>query len=180
VGNTRFIGIDGRGGSGKSTLAALLARELDAEVIHTDDFASWDNPLEWHQSLIDRVFVPIAQGARTLDYMPSKWWDSHVPQPVVGQQVTEVMIVEGVSALRRELRGYIAFGIFVETAREICMQRGLQRDLSAGHAPDMIHELWTKWAAEEDRYLARDAPADHADLIVDGSRAFKEQPGLPI
>jgi uridine kinase len=45
---TRVIAIDGPGGSGKSTLAENLSPALGhAPIIHTDDFASWDVPLEW-------------------------------------------------------------------------------------------------------------------------------------
>jgi len=44
---TRIIAIDGPGGAGKSSLAEHLAHELDAPIVHTDDFASWDNPIEW-------------------------------------------------------------------------------------------------------------------------------------
>ena len=33
-----LLAIDGRCGCGKSSLAALLARELDGNVFHTDDF----------------------------------------------------------------------------------------------------------------------------------------------
>ncbi|MDB5160983.1 MAG: putative uridine kinase, partial [Candidatus Saccharibacteria bacterium] len=39
----QIIAIDGHGGAGKSTLAENLSRELGAEIIHTDDFATWDN-----------------------------------------------------------------------------------------------------------------------------------------
>lgn len=41
---TKIIAIDGCGGAGKSTLATQISAALDScPVIHTDDFASWDN-----------------------------------------------------------------------------------------------------------------------------------------
>ena len=43
---TRIVAIDGQGGAGKSTLASLLAQQLDAPIIQTDDFASWENPVD--------------------------------------------------------------------------------------------------------------------------------------
>ncbi|MFL5928725.1 MAG: hypothetical protein ACJ77E_17480 [Gaiellaceae bacterium] len=38
---TRIVGIDGPGGAGKTTLSERLAAELDAPIVHTDDFAGW-------------------------------------------------------------------------------------------------------------------------------------------
>lgn len=55
VGSIRFVGIDGHGGSGKSTLATLLSEQLQAEIIHTDDFAGIDNPTEWWPVVIERI-----------------------------------------------------------------------------------------------------------------------------
>ncbi|MDQ6730128.1 MAG: (d)CMP kinase [Actinomycetota bacterium] len=57
----RVVAIDGPGGAGKSTLAALVARELDAQVGCTDDFASWDQPLEWWPRLIEQVLEPLSR-----------------------------------------------------------------------------------------------------------------------
>src|SRR5207248_7862739 len=42
---TKIVAVDGHGGAGKTTLAARLANALGCEVIQTDDFASWDNPV---------------------------------------------------------------------------------------------------------------------------------------
>lgn len=58
-----LIAVDGHGGSGKSTLASLLSEKLKAEIIHTDDFAAWDNPLNWWPLVIERVLEPIACSA---------------------------------------------------------------------------------------------------------------------
>jgi len=62
----KVLAIDGHGGSGKSTLAEALAKQLNAEIIRTDDFASWDNPLNWWPLLIEYVFEPISKGSKTL------------------------------------------------------------------------------------------------------------------
>jgi hypothetical protein len=72
----KVIGIDGPGGAGKSTLAARTARLLnDAPVIHTDDFASWENPTDWWPRLHDQVLLPLsrAQPGRYQRYD----WDNH-------------------------------------------------------------------------------------------------------
>ena len=52
---TRLIAIDGPGGAGKTTLAARMAEELKAAVIHTDEFASWDNPIDWWPEMLERA-----------------------------------------------------------------------------------------------------------------------------
>src|SRR5215212_9991964 len=59
--STRIVAVDGPGGAGKSTLAAALAAELDAPVVHTDDFASWDNPLDWWPRAIHQVLEPLTR-----------------------------------------------------------------------------------------------------------------------
>jgi hypothetical protein len=128
AGGIKILAIDGHGGSGKSTLAKLLSTGIGAAVVHTDDFASWDNPKDWWPLLIDRVLDPISNGARSLSHPRSRWWPEHDPPPVVDQTVTNPMILEGVSALRREFRPYVSFGIFVRTPRDVCLERGVARD----------------------------------------------------
>src|ERR1700693_6281114 len=93
TGATKLVGIDGHGGSGKSTLAELLAVHLGAEIIHTDDFASWDNPKDWWPSLIRLVLQPLADGAETLNYPRSQLGPGHDPEPIVEQRVTPIMLL---------------------------------------------------------------------------------------
>jgi len=50
---TCIVAIDGPGGAGKSSLANRLAEELGAPVVRTDDFASWENPVDWWPELIE-------------------------------------------------------------------------------------------------------------------------------
>lgn len=176
VGNVRFIAIDGHGGSGKSTLANLLAEQFSAEIIHTDDFAGLDNPENWWPLVIERVFEPIKNRATTLSYPRSKWWETHNPESVVNQPVTDIMILEGVSALRKEFRDYLSLGIFVETPIEICLRRGFERDQGQdGKSDDEIKQMWQKWYEKEEVYMARDNPKMAADLVVDGTKPFEEQ-----
>jgi uridine kinase len=177
TGEVRFVAVDGRGGSGKSTLAELLAKQLDAQIIHTDDFASRGNPKNWWPSVIEHVFKPIAQDAKTLNYERSKWWENHHPKPAVDQPVTPIMILEGVSSFRKEFRNYISLRIFVDTPKEICMQRGLERDTSnnTGKTEHEIKRLWEEWQQGEDDYLTSDQPVTSADIVLDGSRPFMQQ-----
>ncbi|PIR87845.1 MAG: hypothetical protein COU10_02405 [Candidatus Harrisonbacteria bacterium CG10_big_fil_rev_8_21_14_0_10_45_28] len=175
VGEVTFIAVDGHGGSGKSTLAKILAEKLNAEIIHTDDFAGWDNPLNWYPKVIKEVFEPIANEAKTLSYQPASWWENHHPEPVVNQPVTDIMILEGVSSSRKEFRDYISFSIFVDTPKGICLKRGVERDSGTGKSKEEITEMWEKWFEEENEYMKRDNPKASADLVVDGTKPFGEQ-----
>ncbi len=175
VGNTLFIAVDGHGGSGKSSLAQHLAKMLGAEIIHTDDFASWDNPKEWWPLLIDKVFKPIAGGATSLSYERSKWWENHHPKPAINEPVTPIMILEGVSSLRKEFKDFISLGVFVDTPIEACLKRGIERDSATGKSKEEITELWNGWLAAESQYFAEENPKAHADLVFDGTVPFAEQ-----
>jgi uridine kinase len=176
VGNVRFIAIDGHGGSGKSTLAHLLSKQLKAEIIHTDDFAGWDNPENWWPLVVERVFIPIQQGASTLSYPRSKWWETHNPEPVVNQPVSDIMILEGVSALREEFRQYLSFGIFVDTPIDVCIKRGFERDRGQdGKSDKEIMQMWKDWYDKEEVYMNSDKPKESADIVLDGTIAFDTQ-----
>src|SRR3954453_15778732 len=62
-GPVRLVATDGPGGAGKSTFAARLADALGhASVVHTDDFSSWDNPLNWWPLLEQQVLQPLEAG----------------------------------------------------------------------------------------------------------------------
>ena len=74
-----------------------------------------------------------------------------------------VVLVEGVSASRVEFRPYLSFAIFVETDRELRLQRGLERD------GEEALPLWQQRMAEEDEYLLRDRPEEYADVVISGN-----------
>lgn len=158
----KLVAIDGHGGAGKSTLAAQLAAVLEAEVLHTDDFASWHHPRDWWPRLIDEALEPIKAGVTALSYARGSWGADHHPAPVTDQPVTSIMILEGVSAARREFRPYLTYAIWVETPRELCLKRGLERD-----GQDALPQ-WQQWLAGEDAYIERDDPQAFADIKVSG------------
>ena len=174
AGSTRVIGIDGHGGSGKSTLAEYLSEQLTAGIVHTDDFASWDNPKDWWPLLIERIFEPLTSGVRTLSYPRSQWWPGHKPEAVVDQPVTAVLILEGVGSLRREFRPFLSVAIFVGATRRVCIERGTTRDAAMG-TREAILERWNSWFDDELGYMARDEPEQFADIIIDGTVPFENQ-----
>ena len=180
VGKVTFIAVDGHGGSGKSTLAKLLSEKLNAEIIHTDDFTGWNKPLDKWMNVIKEVFEPINANAKTLTYKPASWWENHHPAVIENQPVTEIMILEGVSSARKEFDDYISYRIFVDTPKEICLERGLARDTGTGKDKNELTKIWEEWFDEEDAYMENDDPKAKADLVIDGTVPFEEQISFEI
>lgn len=85
------------------------------------------------------------------------------------------MILEGVSSSRKEFRRYIGLSFFVETPVEICLKRGVERDLVTGKSEEELLKIWGEWIEEENRYMERDHPKEYADIVIDGTRPFEEQ-----
>lgn len=155
---TVIVAIDGCGGAGKSTLAAELSADFDAAVVHTDDFASWDDPLDWWPRVRDEVLVPLGAGrpARFQRYD----WDARALTEVVEIAPGGVVIIEGVSASRRAFRPWLAASIWVEAPRELRLRRGLARD------GDSARAHWEEWMAAEDAWIDSESPIEACDVIV--------------
>jgi uridine kinase len=158
---TRIVAVDGHGGSGKSSFARHLARALgDAPIVSTDDFASWENPIDWWPELLGRVLVPLSRGE------PARFersrWGGESGGDLVEFAPTEFLILEGVTASREAFAPYLTYSIWIETPLELCLRRGLERD-----GPDAL-EQWEAWLAGEHRYVERERPHERADLLVAG------------
>jgi uridine kinase len=76
----------------------------------------------------------------------------------------EFVILEGVTASREAFRPFLTYSVWIETPRELRLSRGLERDGEEARAQ------WEKWMTEEDDYLRRERPQDHADLVLPGDQ----------
>jgi uridine kinase len=160
---TRIIAVDGLGGAGKTTLARELAGSLGrCPVVQTDDFASWEDPLDWWPRLVDEILRPLREG-RAAVYRRYDWG---LRQPGQHMRVdpSDYVILEGVSASRRAFRPYLTFTVWVETPRQQRLARGVARD-----GEDMRGQ-WERWMDEEDRYVEQENPRSAADVVVLGAR----------
>jgi uridine kinase len=156
----KIVVVDGHGGAGKSSFAARLAAGFGgAPVLHTDDFASWEEPVDWWPRMIAEALKPLAAG-RQARFTQSDW-GSGSEEVVV--QPDEVVILEGVTALRRAFRPFVTYSVWIETPRELCLARGLARD------GEGARENWERWLAAEDAYIERERPHERADLVVAGA-----------
>lgn len=160
LGTTCLVAIDGPGGAGKSTLAAALAVVCKAQVVHTDDFASWDEPLGWWHRLEQEVLEPVAAGQRAR-YQRYDWNNRELAEWC---QVTPggVLILEGVSSARAAVANRLSLAVWVETPRVLRLRRGIERDGEAAR------KQWEEWMEDEDRHFALDRTRGRADIVVDG------------
>jgi uridine kinase len=166
--------IEGPGGSGKSTLANQIAQAHSGlvTVVHGDDFygpeerdwRSWtaeEGYLRYfdHRRLERELLQPLRRG--DIAHFRRYDWSTNTLDGMVEVWSRGIVLVEGVYLLRKYLRHYWDFAIYVDTPREVRLARAEARgENDAG---------WiARWAAAEDHYELVERPAEAADLIVDG------------
>ena len=172
-GSMTFVAIDGPSGAGKSTLAEALRSSIQsATVVHVDDFYSeegvdpsgamdledaCDQYVDWLK-LFELVLQPLKDGEN--GYYQVYDWVAQRPDKWVTLEPRGVLIVEGVYAMRPELREVYDVKVFVDTPPEIRLRR-------LGERSD--NPIWVeRWAEAEVWYNANLRPIDYADVIVSG------------
>jgi uridine kinase len=136
-----IIAIDGEGAAGKSTLAGKLQKALPRSVlVETDYFCyppsgkdgEWWGPnvpnygVDWKR-LRDQVVVPFSKGEKVLRYEVLNW-DTYKLDRVERPHDADVLIIEGAHALRRELREFYTFSIWVDSDDKGRLDRVKKRD----------------------------------------------------
>ena len=180
-----LVAIDGGAGAGKSTFARRLRNALgagiDCAMVHLDHFfrtrrqrgsrLARVEDTDW-QRLRDEVIRPLRAG-RTARFLLYDWaldrldgWQTVQPAGVV--------IVDGVSVLRRELAGCFDLAIWLSCPRE----KRIERLAGRGDTPP---EEIAYWLPSEAAYVAAHAPRQRAHLVVDaGAHAAVAGAGLVI
>jgi uridine kinase len=128
-------------------------------VAHTDDFASWQEPVDWWPRCLRDLLEPLARGDAAR-YVPTAWGGE--PRDAVEIPSGGTIVLEGVTASREAFRPSLTFAIWIETPRDLCLRRGLERDGAAARAQ------WERSLAKEDGYIERERPYEHADAIIRG------------
>lgn len=170
LGGVRLVGVDGPSGAGKTILARRLALGLAGEagpvpVVHLDDLIDgWDDQLSFWPRLESQVLTPLRIGEpggyQRYDWGAGRFGEERVPVPVA-----PVVILDGFSSARGEIRPELTMAIFITVPPVEGLHRALARD---GIALRPYLERWQRLA---DRHFTLDRTREQADLVVDGAEA---------
>lgn len=169
--------IDGRSGSGKTELAAALIEGWPAASPPHDRPALTraSEPAAWAQLVrLDDLYpgwdgLDAGSAAVPGILLTGVWraWDWARDRPGGEHRLDpgRPIVIEGAGAASRAARALADMSIWVELDEPTRKRRALQRDgeLYAPH--------WERWARQEAAYVARERPAEHVDMIVDGGDA---------
>ncbi|MCF0259643.1 MAG: AAA family ATPase [Erysipelotrichaceae bacterium] len=165
------IAIDGPCGSGKTTLAERLAKEMNAQTVHLDDFylqpfqrtpqryAEPGGNLD-RERLLKEVLIPLSQNCsseyqifdcRTMSLKERIRLDS-----------SQTVIAEGSYSLHPELIDCYDLKIFLKVPKEEQIRR-----LSLRETPEMMEAFIQKWIPLETAYLDAFHPDLQADLVIE-------------
>ncbi len=143
-GPVRLIAVDGHAGSGKSTFARRLAEALGgAPVLRLDDIASHDQLFDWTERLRRQVLDPLSRG-ETARYAAYDWHERCFGPAEHPLPPAPVVLVEGVGAGRRALRGHLAAVLWMDVPRERVAAGAAQ---GRGGPAGLLGRLGTRGAA---------------------------------
>jgi uridine kinase len=174
-----IVALDGRSGAGKSTLANLIAPDLNAVVVHVDDFyrdmpdgdrrelspsQGVDRYFDW-QRLRDEALTPLVR-REVARFQRFNWIDGQGLIGSVTVEARDVVILEGVYSARPELDHLVDLRVLVKLADRKRLQRRDARSRTVSrHDP---HGWDARWDAAERIYFDTIRLPSSFDLIVAG------------
>lgn len=154
TGRRLVVLVDGRSGTGKTTLGDALATRLGAVVVHLDDvYPGWDGLRAASDAVVsDLLGTP--SGYRRWD------WERSEAAGWVAIEPDAPLVVEGCGALSRASAPLAALRVWLEADDEV------RRDRAIGRDGEVFAREWERWAAQERAFIAAEAPAELADVLV--------------
>lgn len=168
LGSVRLVVVDGPSGGGKTHFAGRLAaalREAGAQVtlVQTDDLLDgWDDQFTFWPRLEVSVLGPLRAG-RAGTYQRYDWHRARFGEETVSVPPHGVVILEGVSAARAEIRREATLSVFVTVPYDVGLARAVQRDGEA------LRPYLLRWQSRERPHFAADRTAAHVDVVVAGA-----------
>jgi len=176
-----LVSIDGGSGAGKSTLALIIAQELKAAFVQSDDFydaqisdAQWDactpaqkvaDVIDWRRLRADALEPLLArQVARWYPFnFERQRPDGTYPLSAnfVERQPADVIILEGAYSSRPELSDLIDLSVLVDVPIEVRHQRLLERE-----NVDWLAGWHRRWDEAEAYYFTQVRPPASFDMII--------------
>ena len=164
-----LIAIDGSCTSGKSTLAALLARELDCNLFHMDDFflrpeqriperlAQPGGNVDYER-FYEEVLLPLGTG-ETFAYRPYDCSTGRLKEPVAAEP-KRINIIEGSYSHHPFFGDPYDIKVFLKITPEI-------RGMRIGQRPAFLRKRFLEeWIPMEQRYFEEFRIEEKADLAL--------------
>jgi hypothetical protein len=175
-GRPRILAVDGRSGSGKTTLAGRIQAVIPASaVVHTDDIAWSQAMFDWAGLLITGILEPVRRN-EPVSFRPPAWQERNRNGAIEIPPHSDLVIIEGAGAARRELRPLTDTVIWVQSDMAEAERRGIERD----GGDEAAIAFWHLWMAEELPFMARQQPWTRADIIINGTPPMPHDPATEV
>ncbi|MGB4967128.1 MAG: P-loop NTPase fold protein [Candidatus Saccharimonadales bacterium] len=193
AGNKRLIvGVNGKDGSGKTYMADQLANTLHGMTerhiirVSIDDFF---NPRSVRKRNLDqargcyedtfniRAFRQYALEPLSPDgngRYRSKSFDYYTDSIKLSTEQTAadnaITIIDGVYLFRDDTRSFFDIKVLIEVDKELCIQRGVQRDMAdMGGYEIALEKYQNRYMPSQDIYFKEVNPVQYADVIIDNN-----------
>ena len=166
-----LVTLDGPCASGKTTFAAALAGELDAAVLHTDDFvvphpqktaerlAIPGGNCDWER-LCREVIAPWKQGVQPQLQRYDCQHDCLLPPETL--TADRILILEGSYCNLPAIRAYADVRLFMMTPEKKRLERLRQRE-----SPESLQRFFERWIPLENAYFAAYGLPDAECILIE-------------
>lgn len=180
------VAVSGIDGAGKTTVASaiadgLRARGLSVAIVHLDDwhtaretrFAA-DDPgghFYRHAYRFDELFELLVEPLRANRSLALRTTLRRLSDDLAYEHEyqladVDVLILDGILLLKRELRSRYDVSVWVECSFETALARAVARNQEGLPADALVRDYATIYFPAQKLHMSRDDPRGHADLVL--------------